>query len=314
MQSIEYDQRIRHDPDSRRDYFDPSSPLYTPPGTVLLIEQLTSRTRPQPQIFAGVLLEIRHRGIMTTIVLRNYVLKTAVELIVPVFSPMVSKIVVLKRLGAEQVEMLRKNSNPMPPKRETRASKYVWRETKSLYWIREKPLESPVPFAVIEDMIRKYRQREGTYTERLHLYNQKIWTCEQSGKTGLTYEEALQSEEKFRKEFEDGLFPECWKAAALKIIHYNTLPLGELSHYLYDHFSKQFYVGESVTVDTQPPLPGKITELLNSNTNVTVTHTMGRSERSGGSNYSNGGGNGSGGFIRVKVLGEEGEKEIVVAR
>ncbi|KAJ1548169.1 hypothetical protein HK096_002839 [Nowakowskiella sp. JEL0078] len=161
MRDVEYDQRFRHDFDSRSSLFDPNSPTYCPPGTILLIEQLSSRTRPQPQIFAGVLLEIRQRGIASTIVLRNYVLKAGVELIIPVYSPMVSKIVVLRRLTDAQLLKLREKGNPLPPtKRIEKSSRYVWRETRNVNFIRENPGDCPVSFSTIEDMIRKYRQRD----------------------------------------------------------------------------------------------------------------------------------------------------------
>lgn len=58
----------------------------------MLVDYVSSRTQPRLQSFAGVLLEVKHAGVMTNFTLRHTVLKTGVEQKFPVFSPLITKI------------------------------------------------------------------------------------------------------------------------------------------------------------------------------------------------------------------------------
>ncbi|KAJ1548170.1 hypothetical protein HK096_002840, partial [Nowakowskiella sp. JEL0078] len=109
-----------------------------------------------------------------------------------------------------------------------------------------------------------------SYAERLHIYSQKIWACKHSGKAGLTYEQALESERKSSlqksielKKREEAVvlannamanailssFPECWKKPVLKSVQFSTNTLAELTEYFYNHLSSTFYPREEVTID-----------------------------------------------------------------
>lgn len=57
------------------------------------------------------------------------------------------------------------------------------------------------------------------YLNRINLYRQRIWMCKVSGKTNLTYEEALLSEEHATEKTH--MFPKELMAPALQIIQYS---------------------------------------------------------------------------------------------
>ncbi|KAJ3101913.1 hypothetical protein HDU97_000954 [Phlyctochytrium planicorne] len=87
----------------------------------------------------------------------------------------------------------------------------------------------------------------GRYT----LYNKKVWSCEVTGKTGLTYKEAMQCEQSARKKF-DSKFPEVWRKAALQKIHWSTQPLAALYDQLHDYFKDHIFMGELVGIEIGP--------------------------------------------------------------
>lgn len=57
------------------------------------------------------------------------------------------------------------------------------------------------------------------YLNRINLYRQRIWMCKVTGKTNLTYEEALVSEKSATEKVQQ--FPKELRAPALKIIQYS---------------------------------------------------------------------------------------------
>jgi len=61
--------------------------------------------------------------------------------------------------------------------------------------------------------------RTSDYLNRLNQYRQRVWTCKVTGKTGLTYEEALVSEMHATEKVQQ--IPEELKAPALRIIQYS---------------------------------------------------------------------------------------------
>ncbi|KAJ3119444.1 hypothetical protein HK100_000317 [Physocladia obscura] len=125
LRAVDKDLRARalpedHAADNRVALFAKGGPEAVEPGSVLLVEQLSSRSSPRKLAFAGVLLNINRRGILSSFTLRNYVLGSAVELVFPIYSPMVSRIKVLKRVnpgfasGSDQVNYLRRNPAAAP--------------------------------------------------------------------------------------------------------------------------------------------------------------------------------------------------------
>ncbi|KAJ3043923.1 hypothetical protein HDV00_003963 [Rhizophlyctis rosea] len=138
MKAIKQDQLERHDFDGRRPLFlNNRSPDFVQPGSIVLVEQLASRSRPRKQVFAGVVLGYKNTGIMRKIVLRNYVLGTGVEMEFPVFSPMVRRIKVLKRVSG-----------------------MVGPGAEDIYWLRDRPEASPLAFDQIDQMVVRDREAE----------------------------------------------------------------------------------------------------------------------------------------------------------
>ena len=66
-----------------------------------------------------------------------------------------------------------------------------------------------------------------TYISRLLLYKRRIWTCESSGKEGLTYQEALESESMALNMIMSA-FPEVKRPWALALIHYNSCTIADI--------------------------------------------------------------------------------------
>ncbi|KAI9219873.1 translation protein SH3-like domain-containing protein [Blastocladiella britannica] len=85
-----------YDVDGRSALFTKTNPDRIRAGSVVQVTSLTSMTKGKPVMFAGVVIAIRHKGIDTSLTLRNYVLKTGVEQAYKVYSPMVTSIKVLK--------------------------------------------------------------------------------------------------------------------------------------------------------------------------------------------------------------------------
>ncbi|KAI8589939.1 translation protein SH3-like domain-containing protein [Geranomyces variabilis] len=135
LRSIDVDLRARLDMDKRAELFAPGSPTAVEPGSILLIEQVTSRSRPRKQVFAGVLIAIRRKGVMSNIVVRNYVLGTGVEMVFPIYSPSVARIKVLKRVTG----VVRGDN---------------------MYYLRDKPSASPLGFTKIDEMVVRDREQE----------------------------------------------------------------------------------------------------------------------------------------------------------
>jgi ribosomal protein L19 len=107
------------------------------PGCVLLVDQITSRVNPQQKYFAGVLLGVREKGIMSNMVLRSMVMDVGVEMTIPIFSPMISNITVLKDAPEDIKE----------------------KEAKNVYWAREKYAKSSLNFEEIEGMVLKHKNQ-----------------------------------------------------------------------------------------------------------------------------------------------------------
>ncbi|KAM1201022.1 hypothetical protein FF1_017349 [Malus domestica] len=81
----------------------------------------------------------------------------------------------------------------------------------------------------------------GEYLNRINLYRQRIWMCKVSGKTNLTYEEALLSEERATEKVQQ--FPKELVAPALQIIQYSMLSLKDLADIIATKLQVHIYVG-----------------------------------------------------------------------
>jgi hypothetical protein len=82
------------------------------------------------------------------------------------------------------------------------------------------------------------------YSERLEFYNQKIFSCKITGKSNLTYEEALASETEAAKK----LIPEYYIEPIARTTHHSTKNLEDLVWDLADHFKDHYYAGEEVVM------------------------------------------------------------------
>lgn len=79
------------------------------------------------------------------------------------------------------------------------------------------------------------------YLNRLNLYRRRVWTCKTTGKTNLTYEEALISEHHAAEKVQQ--FPKELMAPALEMIQYSTLTLKDLVDALYTKLQEHLFEG-----------------------------------------------------------------------
>ncbi|KAJ3102673.1 hypothetical protein HDU97_000370 [Phlyctochytrium planicorne] len=136
LRAIDFENRQRHDFDNRAELISRNSPNAVEPGSILMVEQISSRSAPRKLTFAGVLISIKRTGIMSSITLRNYILGTGVEMVFPVFSPSVTKIKVLKR-----------------------ATGFA-KGKDNIYHIRSRPALAPVSFNKIPEMVMRDNEAE----------------------------------------------------------------------------------------------------------------------------------------------------------
>ncbi|KAL3901665.1 MAG: hypothetical protein SGCHY_000440 [Lobulomycetales sp.] len=107
-------------------------------------------------------------------------------------------------------------------------------------------VKSPVwQIACTGEIFKDYAE----YATRVQMYKHKRWTCELSGKTNLTYAEALASEKQERLANQDK-FPAVWKRLALNIIHYNPSDLTLLADVLANYFQSHIVIGELVVLSS----------------------------------------------------------------
>eukprot|EP00842_Homolaphlyctis_polyrhiza_P003367 jgi/Hompol1/4030/HPOL_003442-RA len=143
LRAIDLEHRVRHDMDGRTQLISKDSPTAMKTGSIVLIEYVNARSKARKQYFAGVLMAIRRKGIMSSIVLRNYLMGTGVEILYPIYSPMILKIKVLQPAAPELAE---ENSD-------------------DISWIRTKPCPG-VDYAKIDEMIARYRSAEERMEKR----------------------------------------------------------------------------------------------------------------------------------------------------
>ena len=63
-------------------------------GSAVVVEQVSSRTQPRKQLFSGLVVSKRERGIRSSFTVRGFILKTGIEIMFPLYSPMVVKVLI----------------------------------------------------------------------------------------------------------------------------------------------------------------------------------------------------------------------------
>ncbi|KAJ7957110.1 DDT domain-containing protein [Quillaja saponaria] len=99
------------------------------------------------------------------------------------------------------------------------------------------PCELVYQVRFTKEVFRDYH----AYLNHINLYRQRIWTCKVTGKTGLTYEEALVSEKRGTEKIQQ--FPKELMAPALRIIQYSMLPLRDLADAIAEKLQECVFVG-----------------------------------------------------------------------
>ncbi|KAJ3060160.1 hypothetical protein HDU98_003839 [Podochytrium sp. JEL0797] len=92
-------------------------------------------------------------------------------------------------------------------------------------------------------------------------YRRRIFTCEATGKSNLTFQAALQSE-KLAKEKEMNRFPKLWRQCALEFIHFNRCMLNSLVDKLHDHLKERLFLQEVVTVQNKSKQKGATVKVM----------------------------------------------------
>ncbi|KAH1251306.1 Bromodomain adjacent to zinc finger domain protein 1A [Glycine max] len=102
-----------------------------------------------------------------------------------------------------------------------------------------KPDEPVYQIRFTKEIFQDYQSSD--YLKRLNLYRQRVWMCKVTGKTGLTYEEALVSEQLATEKVQQ--FPKELMTIALRIIQYSMLPLKDLADSIGEKLQEQLFVG-----------------------------------------------------------------------
>lgn len=85
-----------------------------------------------------------------------------------------------------------------------------------------KPEELVFQVRFTKEIFRDYRE----YLKRINLYRQRVWTCKITGKSNLTYEEALVSEKQANEKVQQ--FPKEFVEPVLRDVQFSMLTLKEL--------------------------------------------------------------------------------------
>ncbi|KAM0895186.1 hypothetical protein ACQ4PT_023998 [Festuca glaucescens] len=101
------------------------------------------------------------------------------------------------------------------------------------------------------------------YVKRLNLYRQRVWTCKVSGKSNLTFEEALVSEHQAMEKAQN--LPTEIMAHVLRMTQYSTLGLIELVNKIYAALQEDVFEGiELHAKKDDAEAPCKILKILDS--------------------------------------------------
>ena len=89
------------------------------------------------------------------------------------------------------------------------------------------------------------------YFNRHFLCNSMVWTCELTGKPNLSYVQAVESEAEAKKQL--GAFPDCYRRAALSLIHnIKRTNIRMFVDEAVSFYRERFIVGEVVDLIDQP--------------------------------------------------------------
>ncbi|XP_015879710.2 uncharacterized protein LOC107415821 [Ziziphus jujuba] len=92
-----------------------------------------------------------------------------------------------------------------------------------------------------KEIFRDYHE----YLNRINLYRQRVWMCRVTGKTSLTYEEALVSEKRATEKVQQ--FPKEVVVPALRTIQYSMLSLKDLADTIAAKLQNCLYVGAELS-------------------------------------------------------------------
>ncbi|XP_073013185.1 uncharacterized protein [Typha latifolia] len=88
-----------------------------------------------------------------------------------------------------------------------------------------------------KEIFRDYQ----AYLKKVNLYRRRVWTCKVTGKTNLTYEEALVSEHRAAEKVQQ--FPKELVAPVLHMVQYSTLNLNNLVNEIYSKLQEDIFEG-----------------------------------------------------------------------
>ncbi|XP_068658657.1 uncharacterized protein [Aristolochia californica] len=91
-----------------------------------------------------------------------------------------------------------------------------------------------------KEIFRSYEE----YLKRMRLYCKRVWTCKVTGKTQLTYEEAVVSENQANEKTLE--FPKEFIPHVLRFIQFSTLSLDDLVAMIYEKLKDCFVEGEEL--------------------------------------------------------------------
>ncbi|XP_078484589.1 tyrosine-protein kinase BAZ1B [Ciona intestinalis] len=92
---------------------------------------------------------------------------------------------------------------------------------------------------------------ENEYTERLKLYEKRVWTCQCTGHINLTHENAMLSEAACRERLLQA-YDEVWMEPVLKLVHHSFLPLESIVAQAYNLLLTNYVHGETVKFTAKP--------------------------------------------------------------
>uniref|UniRef100_A0A6B2E558 Bromodomain adjacent to zinc finger domain protein 1A n=1 Tax=Phlebotomus kandelakii TaxID=1109342 RepID=A0A6B2E558_9DIPT len=119
--------------------------------------------------------------------------------------------------------------------------------------------------SITKEVFRKHED----YFERVMLINSMLWTCALTGKSNLTYSEALESEQNARESLSS--FSKPLKAAVVVIASYTRRSgVLDLMEELYSYMKDRYFKGEEVIYcpKNEPEMVGKVTAFGKDSTNV----------------------------------------------
>ncbi|KAI5081067.1 hypothetical protein GOP47_0004250 [Adiantum capillus-veneris] len=99
------------------------------------------------------------------------------------------------------------------------------------------------------------------YLKHINLYKQRVWTCKVTGKSNLTYEEALESECKATEKVQQ--FPREFIGPVLQLVQFSMLRLEDLVSAILKAFKDQFVPGEEVLcIKGNTTMPCKVLQVI----------------------------------------------------